>query len=78
MSKTKPLPTVRCQLNAFDRDSSASHSLFIEATSVADFKAQEKKFEDAVPFRRFYTDHEVDFSDNLSLADEIDDYIREN
>jgi hypothetical protein len=64
---------VRVKLNALDKNSSASHSKFIEVESVADFLKQEKQFEDhEVPFTRFYFDHEVD-DDGSNLAAEIED-----
>jgi hypothetical protein len=58
----------RVRLNAFCRDSSGSHSITIEATSLDDFKSQEKAFETSVPFRRFYFDHEVQEGDDELVA----------
>jgi hypothetical protein len=82
-SKSKPpvrwTGPVRCRLNAFDRDTSASLSQSIVVFSLADFKKQEAAFEKMVPFRKFYFDHEVDFVGGcLSLAGDIHEYINEN
>lgn len=67
------MPHARVRLNAFDKDSSGSHSLTIEATSLEDFKAQEAKFDAQVPFSRFYFDHEVQDGDD-ALVTELEDY----
>lgn len=68
---------IRVRLNAFDKDSSGSHSLIIETTSLDDFKTQEKSFEAAVPFSRFYFEHEVleEEGDDVALIEIIEDYI---
>lgn len=64
---TKPSPieianktlTARIRLNAFDKDSSESHSRTIEVDSVQDFLNQRERFDKDVPFSRFYFDNEV-------------------
>jgi hypothetical protein len=69
------MTTARCQFNAFDRESSDSLSRIIEATSLEDFKAQERKFDLDVPFRRGYFDHEILECENEALRDAISDYL---
>jgi hypothetical protein len=51
------MATIR--LNAFDKDSSGSYSETVEVSSLDELKAKEKVFDGAVPFTRFYFDHEV-------------------
>lgn len=53
------MPVAHIRLAAFDKDSSGSHTLIIEATSLEDFKKQEAAFDAQVPFSRFYFDHEM-------------------
>lgn len=63
-SPTKEDGTIVIQLNAFDKDSSASHSKKIKVSCYAEFKFQLVAFESGIPFSRYYYDNEVETSED--------------
>lgn len=60
------------RLNAFDKDSSASHSNLVMVSNKEELLAEFKRFSEEVPFHRWYTDHE-----NVDGSDETDQLLKE-
>lgn len=49
----------RIQLNAFDKDSPASYSKTIQVKDVTQLNVESEKFDNEVPFSRFYRESEI-------------------